>query len=159
MALPEANSRLDGTFELDLPAGTASVRVVTTAPGHTLAISRAEVGESDATITIALDQEGGRLELERPASAAAEERWLPLIVLDGQALDLALLDVWSKTQDPDPSTATLLVVGGMPPGSYAYCDLGFEEAMAVVGGVALPAPTACREGFLAPGGSLRLGRP
>lgn len=44
-------------------------------------------------------------------------------------------------------------------GPYAYCELPPESFYLVVGGAALPAAGACTEGYLPPGGVLRLAAP
>ncbi|HPK66121.1 MAG TPA: hypothetical protein PKX99_06010 [Thermoanaerobaculia bacterium] len=49
-------------------------------------------------------------------------------------------------------------IGWHLPGPYAYCELPPESFYLVVG-AALPAAGACTEGYLPPGGVLRLAAP
>ncbi|HPA95447.1 MAG: hypothetical protein GX178_10320 [Acidobacteria bacterium] len=44
-------------------------------------------------------------------------------------------------------------------GPYAYCELPPESLFLVFTGAALPAAGACTEGYLPPGGVLRLAAP
>lgn len=160
-AMSAAPARTDrtGTFTLELPGSAASVRVIAGMLGFTLSLAHVELTDLGATVDLSLDQAGGHLELGRQAPGPTPDGRIGLVLVDGEPVDLALLDFWSKSQDPNPSTDTLLVVGGMPAGAYSYCLLELPEAMLVMGGSAYPKAQACTSGTLVPNGTLRLGLP
>lgn len=155
----QARTGLDGTFDLHVPRSATSARIVVGAPGYTLSVSRVDLTDLGATVTVPLDRPGGRLELERSADVFSDRRLLPLVLIDGESLGLFVLESWTWAHDPNLSTDALLAVERMPAGRYAYCILGWQEAMLVFGSAAYPDPSVCAEGDLAPGGVLRLSRP
>lgn len=155
----QARTDLDGTFDLRVPRSATSARIVVGAPGYTLSVSRVDLTDLGATVMVPLDRPGGRLELERSADVFSDRSRLPLVLIDGEAIPLHLLESWTWAHDPNLSTDALLAVERMPAARYAYCTLGWQEAMLVAGGAAYPDPSVCAEGDLAPGGVLRLSRP
>jgi hypothetical protein len=158
MTAAQARSGADGGFELEVPPETASVRLVTTALGYTLALSRVSISGAEAAVSIALEQRDGRLELSRPTGGSGTAQ-LPLLMVDGQPLDIPFLEIWSRAHSPNSSTESMLVVDGMPQATYSYCLLSPDEAMAVFGGSAFPKASACVDGYLSAGGALRLSSP
>lgn len=158
IALPEARTALDGSFDLEIPGRTQRLRIVATAPGFTLFISQEALESIGKGITIQLDSavEGGRLLITRPHSAVDGGTKLPAVFVNGVPVDFPLLQIWAAAGSrPSPSTGTF-EVGAMPAGHYAYCELEPEEIMAVVAGVAAPAPSACVRGDLLRGSELAL---
>jgi len=159
MAAAQARTDMTGAFDLELPESAASVRVFSGMAGFTLSLAHVALTDLGETVELSLDRPGGRLELGRFAPGPTPDGRIGLVLVDGEPIDLALLDLWSKSQDPNPSTETLLVVGGMPAGAYSYCLLEVQEALLVIGGSAYPKAEACTSGVLAPNGTLRLGLP
>lgn len=157
--LEPARTDMTGAFTLELPGSAASVRLIAGMPGFTLSVSRVELTDLGATAELSLDQAGGHLELGRHGPGPTADGRIGLVLVDGEPVDLALLDFWSRSQDPNPSTDALLVVGGMPAGAYSYCLLELQEAMLVMGGSAYPKAQACTSGTLVPNGTLRLPLP
>lgn len=159
MGAAQARTDMNGTFDLELPESAASVRVVSGMPGFTLSLSHVALADLGATVDLSLDLPSGQLELGRHAPGPTPDGRIGLVIADGEPIDLAVLDFWAKSQAPNPSTETLLVVGGMPAGAYSYCLLEVQEALLVIGGSAYPKAEACTSGVLAPNGTLRLGLP
>lgn len=159
MGAAQARTDMSGTFDLELPESAASVRVIAGMAGFTLSVSHLELTDFGTTVDLSLDQPGGHLELARRSSGPSPDGRVGLVIVDGEPIDLPMLDFWSKSQDPNPSTETLLVVGGMPAGAYSYCLLEVPEALLVLGGSAYPKAEACTGGILAPNSTLRLGLP
>lgn len=159
MGAAQARTDMNGTFDLELPESAASVRVVSGMPGFTLSLSHVALADLGATVDLSLDLPSGQLELGRHAPGPTPDGRIGLVIADGEPIDLAVLDFWAKSQAPNPSTETLLVVGGMPAGAYSYCLLEVREALLVLGGSAYPKAEACTGGILAPNGTLRLGLP
>lgn len=155
MKIDSARSNLDGSFELAVPAGSEAARLTAMAPGYAFAIER--VSEWSG-VEILLHRQGGTLVLEGVGEAVRtlEGSELGIVLINGQAVDLATLRKWSRLQEAVLTEEGTLPVPSMPPGDYALCRLGYEEAVLVMDGAALPSAEACTEGFLPPGGTLRL---
>lgn len=78
----------------------------------------------------------------------------------GAPIDLPTLYSWREIQGSRTAPITgILVIPGMPPGSYSLCQLSFSEALAVFDGVALPRDEGCSSGELAPDNRLALDLP
>lgn len=150
---PTTHTGTDGWFRMRVPGTASSVRLVVLAPGHALASKTVTEGSA---VEIALTREQGTL-VVAPNHAGSGE--VGFVMVGGQALDLPRLETWARMNGTQPGEGLPLVVPGMPPGSYAYCRLPYEEALLVFGGSALPSAEACREGFLAAGGELNLEAP
>lgn len=157
MATPQARTDADGAFRVDLPPDAARLRFVVTMPGYTLAMKTVQLSDGMTSTGIALDQVGGRVELERSQFDAAG--LLPIVMIDGQPTDVPLLEMWSRAHANSGSSPQLLVVDAMPPGEYQYCFLKSDEAMLVFAGAAYPSATACNSGSLAANSTLRLSQP
>jgi hypothetical protein len=161
MAAPQGRSELDGSFELELPPQTVRVRLIVTIPGHPLAVTLVQTAAAEMPpIVVTLGDEQGSLELPspRPQGTAGADGTVGIVLVDGQPLDLALLVMWAQANGA-PVGGTQLTVAAMPPGSYAYCDVGVAEWMLVLTGAALPTKQACSEGYLSAGSKLALARP
>lgn len=155
VAVPQTRSGIDGSFELDLPANSVSVRLMVLAPGWTLHVERVPLDAEQPTL-VQLRQDGGRLVLRE---STTEDERVALLLVDGHPLDflkLSLLRRWAQSNGRPPAEDEVLTLPAMPSGSYAYCRITREEALLVVAGAAVPSTRACTEGFLTPGGELVL---
>ncbi|HET9767465.1 MAG TPA: carboxypeptidase-like regulatory domain-containing protein [Thermoanaerobaculia bacterium] len=160
MLVPQDRTELDGSFELELPPQTIRVRVVVTIPGHPLAVTTVPTAEAVVPITVTLGEDQGKIEFAQ-AHAQGEpsaDGTVPIVLVDGQALDFSLLVHWARANGARVGEA-ILTVDAMPPGSYVYCELLPAEAMLVLTGAAVPAKRSCSEGYLPAGGKLALGAP
>jgi hypothetical protein len=77
-------------------------------------------------------------------------------MIQGEAIDVPALQRWAMMNGERGSEPGTLVVPAMPAGAYALCRLSLEEGLIVTAGAALPKPESCAEGYLPPGGELRL---
>lgn len=153
MSVPTVVTDAAGRFEVEVPSATREVLITILPPGFGLTLVRA--GIDDLAVPVAPPD--GTLRLARPTSdAAAAGAEVELVMVDGQPVDLPTLIAWA-TLNQGITSASELVVSAMPAGSYRYCLLRFDEALAVFAGRAQP--TRCAAGLLTPGGELVLAAP
>ena len=148
----------DGAFELELPGDAARVRLVVTALGYALGAGTvaADGGEE---VVVRLGRDGGRLEIPRPRLPGDDDGLPGLVLFGTEMLDPLLLETWARANRANADDPAWLAVPQMPAGPYAYCELPPESLFLVFTGAALPAAGACTEGYLPPGGVLRLAAP
>lgn len=150
---PTTRTGVDGRFRMNVPGTATTMRLTVLAPGYALALQRVSEG---STIEVGLTQGGGTLSLEPSARAGSE---VGLVMVQGEPMDLPSLETWARMNGASPDRGAVLVVDAMPAGDYAYCRFAVEEALLVLSGMALPSGRGCTQGFLAPGGELRLSAP
>lgn len=134
IALGEAVSAADGTFELSVDAGAEALRVVAVVPGCGAEIRRLPVSrQAGGVLAIPCAPGKGEILLQTTAGLLLhQEAGVDVNILFG-LLDRAGLLAWSEDG---------AVLQGMPEGRYRHC---------VTGG--------CRDGDLAPGARLTFSRP
>ena len=150
---PTTRTGVDGRFRMNVPGTATTIRLTVLAPGYALALQRVSEG---STIEVGLTQGGGTLSLEPSAREGSE---VGLVMVQGEPMDLPSLETWARMNGAIPDQGAVLVVDAMPAGDYAYCRFAVEEALLVLSGMALPSGRGCTQGFLAPGGELRLSAP
>jgi len=150
MRIPDARTDIEGRFELAVPGGSTSARVLIMAPGYALELTTVNQG---TRLEIPLSRTSGTLHLKGNESTDGS---VGLVMIDGEAVSAFRLRTWARlnqgTVEPDGS----MTIPSMPPGSYAYCYLSLEEALFVLAGAGLPKAEACSEGFLTQNGDLTL---
>ncbi len=155
--VPEARSKLDGSFVLELHEAATRVRLVILAPGSLLTVLSVDRPSSPRGEPVRVElpgtEGGGTLEL---GSTEQLQGSLPVIIVNGEPLERPLLELWSGLNGAVHRQEGGLTVPAMPAGSYAYCTLAESDAMLVFSRAAFPAPGACSEGFLSPRGTLSL---
>jgi hypothetical protein len=129
---------LDGGFELAFPAAAKQIGLIIAAPGRTL--QAFSTLQTDRTVTFEIAPTGGLLRL-RMAEGASR----PGVVYNGAPIPMQELLEWGRAQGLPPSTGPFLSIPNVAPGSYRFC------VAAQTGG------DVCRDGTLAPGGTLLLG--
>ncbi|HEX7150287.1 MAG TPA: carboxypeptidase-like regulatory domain-containing protein [Thermoanaerobaculia bacterium] len=135
-------SREDGGFELHVPEATQHAWIVVGAAGKTL--QNYDVPMSGAPLTLELEPAGGTLLLSWP------EDNLPNVARAGIPFMFADLASWARSQG-NILTGRQLSVPNVAPGAYRACTIAPVQASPD----ARPEPR-CREGVLAPGGTLTL---
>ena len=156
--VPKAASDANGRFELELPAQAETVRLVALAPGYVLAIRRVAVkGGHDEEIEVPVRQGGGTLVIDWGRSGAATN--FAVVYIAGEPVDLPLLKVWAGMNRGESQGEDRLRVPGLPAGEYAVCRVTPQEAVAVIGGLAVPKESACSRGELLEGSTLELTLP
>lgn len=161
LMIPRGRTGMDGGFVLDLPGGATTARVVVMAPGfvfHVQSARRRSDHDSD-WLDVALSQDGGTLRLTRIGSreedAAQAGRGVVLVWVDGEPIDQPLLINWAAMNGVTGEPGDLRVPA-LPAGSYMACWLTPQEALQVMGGLALPSGDTCASGALSPKGTLDL---
>jgi hypothetical protein len=155
MTIEERTTTPSGSFEVPVPADAVAVRLLVMAPGYTLDITR--VSEAKY-VEIVLERIAGTIRLEAIGNAVStrEDSTVGLLMIDGEPIDLPRILEWARLHNTKLPEDGALSVPWMPPGQYALCKLTLQEALLVMDGAALPAAQACTEGYLPPGGELKL---
>lgn len=153
MRVPRARTDLEGVFWLEVPGGTANLLLVVLAPGYSLGVRRVVPGEP---LEIGLPSEQGTLRLEGTAESSSQGA-VDLVMVQGAPIDLPILRTWAQMNGHRAWQPGRVSIPAMPSGDYAHCQLTLQEALLVLGGLALPRADACVEGYLPPGGELVLG--
>jgi hypothetical protein len=137
-----------------MPDDCELVRIATMAPGFTLHAYTATRREHEATETIfiRLGTGGGTFQLAKASPNG-------VVVVNGVPIPSGFLTQWAYMNGQKPDSDGTWIVPAMQAGAYGYCDLTFDEAMLVIGGVAMPTRDICTEGFLSEGGTLALTAP
>ncbi len=149
----------DGVATLTLPPGTARVALLVLAPGFPLYDAPPQpLPAAGEVIQVSLAPAGGTLLLD--PDAHGEDR-VPLLLKDGHVLQATpMLGHWAALHGKPPRPGQEWEIPMMPPARYRLCRATQGEVAAVLSGAALPRASACSsEGFLAPGGVLRLSLP
>jgi hypothetical protein len=142
----------EGRFRVRLDAQTDAVVLSILAPGFTFEHRRFR---TDVPLEISLSQAGGTLEL---TSAPADGAPMPLIEYAGEYLSLGVLRGWTQMNGGQFGDRSAVRVSQLPPGHYVVCAPREGQTHADL----LRAPRSakqCTNGFLAPGGTLRLAVP
>jgi hypothetical protein len=139
-----------GRFELSIPGGSAMVRLMVMAPGYALYLGSVTEGQR---LEISLSRAMGTLHLDGSELRGGE---VGLVLADGNPVSTYRLNTWALFNGGAGSPEGSLTVPGMPPGSYAFCKVTTEEALAVFGGVGTPKGTSCTQGYLTSGDELTL---
>lgn len=150
MRMPGTKTDAAGRFELSIPGSSALVRLMVMAPGYALYLGSVTEGQP---LQVSLAREMGTLHLGGGELGSGE---VGLIVADGRPVSTFRLETWALMNGTTPQSEGSLTVPAMPPGSYVYCRVTTEEALAVFGGIGLPSGKSCVQGFLSSGGSLTL---
>jgi hypothetical protein len=153
--IEERRTTPSGRFEVPVPADAVAVRFLVMAPGYTLDVTRVSEAKH---VEIVLERIAGTIRLEAIEDAVSirEDSTVGLLMIDGEAVDLPRIVAWARLHDAKLTEDGALSVPSMPPGQYALCRLTIQEAVLVMDGAALPSAQACTEGYLTPGGELRL---
>ena len=144
---PVILSRADpeGRFDIRFPAATSEVAVAINAPGFAFRLTRATLGTDEQTF--AVDQNGGTLSIDAPATQSGLR---PYLVHDGAALGAAVIGYVAGV----PFQANLyervrFQIPSIEPGAYSLCW--------IADGPSAPASVPpCVTGALAPHGTLTL---
>lgn len=149
----------DGVATLTLPPGSARVGFSVLAPGFALSDAPPQpLPAAGEPIQVSLAPAGGTLLLD--PDIHGEDR-VPLLLKDGHVLQATpMLGHWAALHGKPPQPGQEWEIPMMPAARYRLCRASQGEVIAVVSGQALPRASACSpEGFLAPGGVLRLSLP
>ncbi len=150
MRMAATKTDAKGQFELSIPGSSAVVRLMVMAPGYALYLGSVTEGQD---LQISLSRAMGTLRLDGSELHAGE---IGLVLVEGKPVSTFRLDSWALLNGATKPPAGSLIVPGMPPGSYAFCKVTTEEALAVFGGVGVPTGTSCTQGFLSAGDELAL---
>ncbi|MEM7483344.1 MAG: carboxypeptidase-like regulatory domain-containing protein [Acidobacteriota bacterium] len=152
----ETRSDVEGRFSVDLPSKSQRLRAIVAPPGHALRAFDLSVAD---TLELAVPVIGGTVVLGLdlnvdPHSAREFEGWL--LYQDGLALPDSVLRQWTRGHGMTWGAGTgELLIPQLAPGLYRLCRLPKGRFL----GWEPPTPIACDEGFLSPGGRLRLELP
>ena len=143
MVLPRAETGIDGTFTVEVPAQVRAATLTVLAAGFVLH-RQPLVIEPGIELPIALQRQGGTLVFRLPESPGEQPRLPRLWVVHdgGSPIDIGLLHRWAGINGLFPS-ASEIVVPFMPPGSYTVCWRPTPKDEA-------PADEVCEHGSLAP---------
>jgi hypothetical protein len=141
----------DGSFHLDLPAGTTLVNLAVLPPGYALRVMTVAVAPSQP-IEITVDPQGGTLILDLPAAGPT-----PLLAHAGTYIFTSVLKMWARMQGALALDSGRLVLPAVEAGPYSICRGAAAVTSMKEGGE--PPAAACTSGVLAPNGELVLGSP
>jgi hypothetical protein len=134
----------EGRFDIRFPASTKEVAIAINAPGFAFRLARAPISMDEETF--AVDQNGGTLSIDAPATHSGLR---PYLVHDGAALAAAVIGYVAGV----PFQATLservrYQIPSIEPGAYSLCW--------IADGPSAPSetPPPCVTGVLAPHGAL-----
>lgn len=152
------NSDGNGEFIISLPTEADFFHIAVAAEGYDLYVSGEHptaVG-MEGEITFALDSpSGGTLDVELPQGT----RWSRsrLIQIDEKTLPFSFVDKRPSTlhRSMTDDGRIIVVVSDMPAGAYRLCQADHVDYLRVLSGSHIVG-LDCVEGFLAPGGKLRL---
>lgn len=150
---PRASSGPDGRFRLEVPAQAEMVRLVVLAPGYALTLRRVRLeGSQGEELEVPVRTGGGTLVIDPGDREGAN---FTVVYVAGEPLDLPFLRQWAGMNGGGGGEGPL-PVPAMPPGEYAACRVTPQEAMAVIGGLAVPKDSVCARGDLLEGSTLEL---
>ena len=153
VAAPQVYTRVDGSFELDVPGSSTSVRLLVLARGYALHLSMVSTSASEPVL-LSLTREAGVLKIPQSVPSTDGERRFSVVQIGAQPIDALILIEWARMNESVAADNGEISIPAMPPGHYGYCEVGMAEGMLMLGGLARPAAGACLEGYLAPGGEL-----
>jgi hypothetical protein len=135
-------SDMDGSFEFDVPEGTAEAVAVVAPPGF--AFRGFLIPTDGRTLVLTVPTEGGTLRLTFPESSGGAPKDVGVIQ---EQVTLPLVDLarWARSQGSLPRPG-VIDIPNMSPGSYKAC-------------IAVNAGMKCSEGTLSAGGALELAFP
>jgi hypothetical protein len=144
-------SGADGSFHVDLPAGTTMLNLVVFPPGYAMRLMTTPVSPGQP-VEISVEPQGGTLTLEW-----AEEGPNPLLVHGGSFVVPSMLKAWVRMQGSRSSGSGRLVLTNVEAGPYNFCVGGAAVSRLTQGGE--PPAANCTGGVLAPNGELALRTP
>lgn len=158
--ISSARTDVEGLFDLDVPGGTAHLRLYVLAPGHTLFLRTFALdgGAGEPSLTVEMNPQAGSLEVGAVDSGGGSSpSRLPVVFIDGVGTELWVLKRWAKLNGSEVGEdRETLTIPAMPPGEYAYCKVTGQELFAVLPGAAAPKESACSRGVLTTRGTLHL---
>jgi hypothetical protein len=158
LGTPVSSSPSDGSFEVELPAGSTGATAVVQAPGHVLTF-RTLRGSLETDWLIVPEEVGGDLEVLRGASLPEAPAESLLVWFEGEPVHESLLRAWASVHAELSANPDRLQVPQMPAGSYSACRVSRREVAArfLANGNQAPGPWGrCASGFLSPGSRLVL---
>jgi hypothetical protein len=147
----QAVSGADGSFHVDLPAGTTTLNLVVFPPGYAMRVMTAPVSPGQP-IEISVESQGGTLTLEWVEGGPN-----PLLAHGGSFVVPSMLKAWVRMQGSRSSGSGRLVLTNVEAGPYSFCVGGAAVSRLTQGGE--PPAANCTGGVLAPNGELLLRAP
>lgn len=146
----QAVSGADGSFHVDLPAGTTTLNLVVFPPGYAMRLMTTPVSPGQP-VEISVEPQGGTLTLEWTEGGPN-----PLLVHGGSFAVPNMLKAWARMQGSRASGPGRLVLTNVEAGPYNLC-VGAAIPRLTQGGE--PPAANCTGGVLAPNGELVLRAP
>lgn len=141
----------EGSFGLEIPDSTQSLLLAVAAPGFAYTMLRASVTDG---AEVQLGRESGTLVLEMSEQLFGYEREIAGLFYNGGFMPALSLQEWALRRGGDRWQAPSAEIPELAPGTYRLCRiprLGLQSA--VLGAID---PAECVDGYLPPGGRLRL---
>jgi len=152
-AIPTEQTEVDGSFELRVPPSTGHLHLQVMAPGFAMQFFLADVN-AEATLSIPLDQQSGRLVIDGEAANAAGR--VPVILHRGSFVTAPQLWQWLRMNGRSYPSGSRMDVPAVEPGDYVYCEVTPDQLAALIAGL-MPTDSCSVPQLLVAGGELVLG--
>jgi hypothetical protein len=149
--MADAVSGGDGSFHVELPAGTALLNLAVLPPGYAMRLTAVPVSPGQP-IEIPVEPQGGTLILDMP-----EDGPTPILVHGGVYVLPMALKMWARMQGGRATDSGRLVLPAVEAGPYSVCRGAAAVTRMKEGGE--PPAAGCTSGVLAPNGELELRSP